>query len=362
MKKYFLICLLMLGAVCNLSAGPRRCTEQDIPMDIRPTYIQQARQMLEAYYSQLPLCIGEPMVKEAFITNFMQADKSAYKPEFLPTAKYDAMLEPQQYLQELDKLALKLSEGELTFIPQNFRINAKDFYAPNMVSCYIRVLYQLLIELDGKKLASRECEAYCLFPRAAVSINVKLMQVDVTKGEDYKMGQKPVEVDREATVVPTSTPSLSSIDKGADVQSLNESTKENKVGFFYGLFHPSDGMRIVLYVFLGLAVVWLIFEGFIGELKSPWVWLYSIGGAIALYVGTYLIHYLDHHVSEETTSMIVAVLGMIIFGSGTVFGFIEKMWRDDYGKWNWSNAGTLFVLLSFTILSTWWFIHCLLNG
>lgn len=190
MKRYILICLLMIGAVCNVIAGPRRCTEQDIPMDVRATYIQQARQMIEAYYTQLPLCIGEPMVKEAFIANFMQDGKSAYKPEFLPKAKYDAMLEPQQYLQELDKLALKLGEGELSFDIQKFSVNHKDFFAPSMVSCYLRANYQLVIKWNDSRLATRECEAYCLFPRAAVSINVKLMQVDVTKGEDYRIGQK----------------------------------------------------------------------------------------------------------------------------------------------------------------------------
>lgn len=360
MKRYILICLLMIGAACNVIAGPRRCTEQDIPMDVRPTYIQQARQMIEAYYTQLPLCIGEPMVKEAFIANFMQDGKSAYKPEFLPKAKYDAMLEPQQYLQELDKLALKLGEGELSFDIQKFSVNHKDFYAPSMVSCYLRANYQLVIKLNDSKLATRECEAYCLFPQAAVSINVKLMQVDVTKGEDYKVGQKSVVADREVIVSSTSTPLLStSKDKGSDIQSGNKNTKENKVGFFYGLFHPDEGWDIFLYILVGLGVLWLIFEGFVGELNSPWVWLYTIGGVTGIYFLSYMFYYFDNHIAEDTKGILTGIACILLFGSGLIFGIKEKMWRNDYGKLDWSGIGTLLVFFSFIALGVWLLVYTL---
>lgn len=359
MKRYILICLLMIGAVCNVTAGPRRCTEQDIPMDVRPTYIQQARQMIEAYYTQLPLCIGEPMVKEAFIANFMQDGKSAYKPEFLPTTKYDAMLEPQQYLQELDKLALQLDDGELSFDIQNFSANHKDFFAPSMVSCYIRANYQLVIKLNDSKLATRECEAYCLFPRAAISINVKLMQVDVTKGEDYKLVQESEATVREADIVPISKPATSSKGKKTEAETVNETVKENKDGFFYGLFHPKDGWEILLYVLIGFGVLWLIFEGFVGDLKSPWVWLYTIGAVVGIYFLSYLFGYLDNYISENTSEIIAGAFLLIVFGGATVYGLTTKIWEDDYGKWDWQGFLSLLAFIVFFALVLWWLVYSL---
>lgn len=359
MKRYILICLLMIGAVYNVIAGPRRCTEQDIPMDMRSTYIQQARQMIEAYYTQLPLCIGEPMVKEAFIANFMQDGKSAYKPEFLPTARYDAMLEPQQYLQELDKLALKWGEDELSFDIQKFSVNPKDFFAPSMVSCYLRANYQLVIKLNDSKLATRECEAYCLFPQAAVSINVKLMQVDVTKGEDYKLVQESEATVREADIVPISKPAPSSKGKETEAETVNETVKENKDGFFYGLFHPKGGWDILLYVLIGFGVLWLIFEGFVGDLKSPWVWLYTIGAVVGIYFLSYLIAYLDNNIAENTKGILAGIFCITIFSGGLYFGIKEKMWRKEYGKLDWSGIATLLGFLALIPLGVWLLLYSL---
>ena len=354
MKRYILICLLMIGAVYNVIAGPRRCTEQDIPMDMRSTYIQQARQMIEAYYTQLPLCIGEPMVKEAFIANFMQDGKSAYKPEFLPTARYDAMLEPQQYLQELDKLALKWGEDELSFDIQKFSVNPKDFFAPSMVSCYLRANYQLVIKLNDSKLATRECEAYCLFPQAAVSINVKLMQVDVTKGEDYKVGQEQEATDK-TTVVPISTPVPSSKDEKVDTQSVYDTTKENKAGFFYGLFHPDKKMKNSFYILIGLAVAWFIIQGIIGNLKFPWVWYSGIGGALFLYFLYSLIYYYN------VIGVLCIFFLAIIWGTSFGIAIEEKYWKKKYGKWSWSStAASLLISVVSCILSILFILYLLI--
>lgn len=159
----------------------RPCTQQDLPDRNRERYINRARELIQTYYDQLLFCVGDLEVQETFIDSYMIEDGRRYMPEFLAGTDGTAQhLTPAQYLQELDKAFAGTDTEALALEIRNLTIKREDFYMFNMVSLYVVARYNLTLR-DGEKIIfSRDCEAYCLFPKASVSILVKLMQLNPT--------------------------------------------------------------------------------------------------------------------------------------------------------------------------------------
>ena len=112
MKKYITILFALFFACLNgYAEKAKRCSSQDIPMNMRKDYIRQATDMLHTYYTQLPLNIGNLMVQNVFVERFMQAEKNSYMPEFLPQMKESQnFLTASQYMQELNKVFAEKEE------------------------------------------------------------------------------------------------------------------------------------------------------------------------------------------------------------------------------------------------------------
>lgn len=184
MKKHLFFLVVLLASCITVGAeSVKRCSTDDISMKMRDSYISHATELLQAYYAQLPLNIGDPMVQEVFAERFMQTEKNSYMPEFQPELKNGShFLQSVQYLQELDKAFSTIDAEEIEFQIKDIKIDKKDFFLSGIVSCYVKATYKLDLTYDGKTLTTRECEAYCLFPRASVSIDVRLLQVKPIKG------------------------------------------------------------------------------------------------------------------------------------------------------------------------------------
>ena len=129
MKKYITILFaLFFSYLSGYAENAKRCSEQDIPMNMRKDYTRQATDMLHTYYTQLPLNIGNLMVQNVFVERFMQDGKNSYMPEFLPRMKDSQnFLSASQYMQELDKVFAE-KEEECSFQIRDVSINPKDFF------------------------------------------------------------------------------------------------------------------------------------------------------------------------------------------------------------------------------------------
>lgn len=182
MRKTLLLTFLLLLPALAMAQKNRKCTEQDLPIKERKVFIRNAEEMLRTYYSQLPLAISDPMVQESFIEQFMTADATRYKPEFTYQIPSDGQyLKPDQYLLELDKTFEGKDADNLQFLADNIQIDTDDFYMNSLISCYLIASYDLTLTEGGTLRYKRRCKAYCLFPKASVSINVLLMQVEPVK-------------------------------------------------------------------------------------------------------------------------------------------------------------------------------------
>lgn len=195
MKKIFLLTtLLLLSSLGFARQTTRKCTEQDLPMKDRQVFIRNAEDLLRTYYARLPLAIEDPMIQESFVEQFMMDGETRYKPEFTRQLPDESQhLTPGQYIMELDKEFAESDSENIRFIIDNIRIDAEDFYMNSLISCYIIANYDLTLTDGGTMQYKRQCRAYCLFPKASVSIHVKLMQIEPVK--DIVPWKKPLEKD-----------------------------------------------------------------------------------------------------------------------------------------------------------------------
>ena len=185
----------------------RSCTEQDLPVSERTKYIERASELIRTYYDQLLFCVGDIEVQETFIDSYMIKDGQRYMPEFMDVLGGTAQhLTPSQYFQELDKTFAGADTDALSWEIQNLTVSKDDFYMFNMVSLYTIARYNLTLKSGENILFSRECEAYCLFPKASVSILVKLMQLNPTSQGTFSNATLPQQksVQRKNEVVVTS--------------------------------------------------------------------------------------------------------------------------------------------------------------
>ena len=261
MNKYITILFALFFSYLNgYAENAKRCSEQDIPMNMRKDYIRQATDMLHTYYTQLPLNIGNLMVQNVFVERFMQDGKNSYMPEFLPRMKDSQnFLSASQYMQELDKVFAE-KEEECSFQIRDVSINPKDFFTANMVSCYVKAVYKLDLLHKNERIATRECEAYCLFPRALVSIDVKLMQVQPVKGGDFQLVKPAIE--KAADVSPPATEAIQTSMRTVRKEQYTETAVAPRLGLWYYLTHPQGGYFLLLCLLLGIALFfcWIIFD------------------------------------------------------------------------------------------------------
>ena len=186
MKRRILLLITFLcifsSVVLAQSSEIKRCTEEQLPFENRNDYIEQATEFLRSYYNQLMLNVDEMMVQKEFIKAHMDGKKQRYKPEFLlEQGRNVNFLLPDQYLQELEKQYTSLNADNIDITVDNIDIDKRDFYLPNLISCYLIANYDFTFTNDGETLFKRRCRAYCLFPKISVSIIVKLMQVEPVK-------------------------------------------------------------------------------------------------------------------------------------------------------------------------------------
>lgn len=253
MKKYITILFALFFSCLNgYAEKAKRCSSQDIPMNMRKDYIRQATDMLHTYYTQLPLNIGNLMVQNVFVERFMQDGKNSYMPEFLPQMKDSQnFLTASQYMQELNKVFAE-KEEECSFQIRDVSINPKDFFTANMVSCYVKAVYKLDLLHKDERIATRECEAYCLFPRALVSIDVKLMQVQPVKGNDFQL-VKPV-IEKAADVSPPVKEAIQTSMRTVSTAQNSETAVALRLGLWYYLTHPQGGCLLLLCLLLAGAI------------------------------------------------------------------------------------------------------------
>lgn len=170
----------------------RPCTEQDLPAAIRGRYIKQTTEFIHTFYNRLLYCVDDMEVQESFIESFMIPDGQRYMPEFVAGTDGTAQhLTPKQYLQELDKTFTGADINALSWDIGDLKVNPDDFYMFNIVSLYTIARYKLTLKSGEKIIFSRDCEAYCLFPRASVSIMVKLMQLNPTSQGTFGTSTMP---------------------------------------------------------------------------------------------------------------------------------------------------------------------------
>lgn len=184
MKKIYLLTtlLLLLSSLGFARQTARKCTEQDLPVKERQVFIRNAKDFLRTYYERLPLAIDDPMIQESFVEQFMMDGETRYKPEFTRLFPADGQhLTTGQYLMELDKEFAASGSGDIRFIADNISIDTRDFYMNSLISCYIIADYDLTLTQGGTVQYKRRCRAYCLFPKASVSIHIKLMQIEPVK-------------------------------------------------------------------------------------------------------------------------------------------------------------------------------------
>ena len=185
MKNYIILFALVVASVFHSVAQNNvatRTTIEQLPYENRTDYIKQATNFLHMYYSQLLLNVDEIMIREEYIKANMSDNTQRYKPEFLLLPNNNInFLTPEQYLQELGKEFREYDTDKIEITVDNVNINQDDFFMPNIVKLYVIAEYDLTLSYEEKMLFKRRCRAYCLFPKAMVYINVKLMQVEPLK-------------------------------------------------------------------------------------------------------------------------------------------------------------------------------------
>ena len=253
MKKYITILFALLFAcLTGYAENAKRCSSQDIPMNMRKDYIRQATDMLHTYYTQLPLNIGNLMVQNVFVERFMQDGKNSYMPEFLPQMKDSQnFLSASQYMQELNKIFAE-KEEECSFQIRDVSISPEDFFTANMVSCYVKATYKLDILHKDERMATRECEAYCLFPRALVSIDVKLMQVQPVNGNDFQLVKPAIE--KAADVSPPMTEAIQTSMRTVSTELNSKPAVTAQTDLWHYLTHPQGGYFLLLCLLLAIAL------------------------------------------------------------------------------------------------------------
>ena len=201
MKSIVLLLILILTTVVSPVVAQtnkvQRCTEQQLPLDSRKKYIRQATEFLQNYYKQLLLNVDNTVIHQDFIEYIMLKGKMNYKPEFILQLNKDSRyLLPEQYLLELNKLFTGRNMENLEFSIDNIFIDQRDFFLPNLVSCFVEATYDITL-MDGNDiLFKRKCRAQCLFPNAISYIHIKLMLVEPIKD---LIAYNPINKRKEAT-------------------------------------------------------------------------------------------------------------------------------------------------------------------
>lgn len=172
--------MLMWLLAANLIAQEtqvRICTEQDIPLSMRENYRNYAGRMLEGFYSALPFCMENMMIQDELVNTYFMDKSSRYTPDFKLTNKNIlSSLTPSQYIQEFQKQYSSYKDSELSFEISDITFE-NDFYAPNMVSCYVVANYSVTVKANERTILSQRSQAYCIFPSSSNWITVKLMQI-----------------------------------------------------------------------------------------------------------------------------------------------------------------------------------------
>lgn len=343
MKKHLFFLVVLLASCITVAAeNVKRCGTDEIPMKMRDSYIRNATELLQAYYAQLPLNIGDPMVQEVFAERFMQAEKNNYMPEFQPEMKKGFnFLQSAQYLQELDKTFSNIDAEEIEFQINNIKIDKKDFFLSGLVGCYVKATYKLDLTYDGKTITSRECEAYCLFPRASVSIDVRLLQVKPIKGNDYKLSALMVEeaADVSPPMFLAKQTEVTQQTDGKPVVVPKTNQEESKFiasikAFGDYIFNPGGGMLFVL-LFIGLmgfgGLVTVLFSGddWVEKVRNIIFVLLIAAGCylIAGLFGFYIVSWFEADNKRTTWLVAIFIMFMIILSI-----YIIKN-DDDWRSW-----------------------------
>lgn len=155
----------------------RICTERDIPLNMRENYHNYAERMLEGFYSALPFCMENMMIQDELVNTYFMDKSSRYTPDFkLKNKNILISLTPSQYIQEFQKQYSGYRDSDLAIEISDITFE-KDFYAPNMVSCYVIANYLLTVKANDNTILSQRSQAYCIFPSSSNWITVKLMQI-----------------------------------------------------------------------------------------------------------------------------------------------------------------------------------------
>lgn len=160
----------------------RICTERDIPLNMRVNYHNYAGRMLESFYSALPFCMENMMIQDDIVNTYFMDKLSRYTPDFKLTDKHIlGSLTPSQYIQEFQKQYSSYKGREIAIEISDVTFE-DDFYAPNMVSCYVIANYSIKVKVDERTVLSQRSQAYCIFPSSSNWITVKLMQISPLEG------------------------------------------------------------------------------------------------------------------------------------------------------------------------------------
>ena len=160
----------------------RICTERDIPLNMRVNYHNYAGRMLESFYSALPFCMENMMIQDDIVNTYFMDKLSRYTPDFKLTDKSIlGSLTPSQYIQEFQKQYSSYKGREIAIEISDVTFE-DDFYAPNMVSCYVIANYSIKVKVDERTVLSQRSQAYCIFPSSSNWITVKLMQISPLEG------------------------------------------------------------------------------------------------------------------------------------------------------------------------------------
>ena len=212
MKNYIILFTLVVASVFHSVAQNNvatRTTIEQLPYENRTDYIKQATNFLHMYYSQLLLNVDEIMIREEYIKANMSDNTQRYKPEFLLLPNNNInFLTPEQYLQELGKEFREYDTDKIEITVDNVNINQDDFFMPNIVKLYVIAEYDLTLSYEEKILFKRRCRAYCLFPKAMVYINVKLMQVEPVRDIIAYIKPQEINIEQRLANVPVSNVSV----------------------------------------------------------------------------------------------------------------------------------------------------------
>lgn len=215
MKNYLILFAFVVASVFQSVAQNNaaiRTTAEQLPYENRTDYIKQATNFLHMYYSQLLLNVDELMIREEYIKANMSDNAQRYKPEFLLLPNNNMnFLTPEQYLQELGKEFREYDTDKIEITIDNVNINQDDFFMPNIVKLYVIAEYDLTLSYEEKILFKRRCRAYCLFPKAMVYINVKLMQVEPLN--DIVVYKESQEINIEQRIANEPVPNVSVVEK-----------------------------------------------------------------------------------------------------------------------------------------------------